>query len=563
MATAWLSYLIARKLSYSQAALAIVFVVFMPLYCIMMLTGLTEILFSFVLILALYLFFRESYILSAIVISFLPFARSEGIIILPFFFFAFLYRKKFFPLPFLLTGFLFLSILGTFYYKDFFWIITHNPYPIHHPIYKEKGPLLHFVSNLNNMIGFPLLILVITGIIDIISRLFRGDKESRRKALSEVWLILFPFGAYFLFHSFLYWKALGGSLGLIRVIAGVLPLASLLAVAGYEYIGVHVLVSRFQKIVLLLGTLFLLTWENFSLNRYPVPLGPEETLIRKAANWVKDRKYDRYPTYYNDLNVLFYLDKDPFDPSQSILKCYANYLADMPRHSIFIWDAHFGPNECRVPLDSVMRSSSVKLLNLIRPEIPATTLNNYNYEIYIFGKVPADTSFDNYAIRDSIIRVEENDYHIGFSLSCDFERVCLDCKPEDRISFVAHSGRYSCRIGEKCEYSAGFILRYSEISPILQKAKAEASVFVFPVTGFDRNPTDLVLSVQDKKGTYGYCSVTLDTLNLVPGQWNPVSLYATLPEIRSGNDVVKLYFWHRGKKAFFVDDMSIRFLFRN
>ena len=54
--TSWFAYLIARRLEYRHAWVGIVFTVFTPGYLFTMYSGLTEILFSLVLIAAIYLF---------------------------------------------------------------------------------------------------------------------------------------------------------------------------------------------------------------------------------------------------------------------------------------------------------------------------------------------------------------------------------------------------------------------------------------------------------------------------------------------------------------------------
>jgi multisubunit Na+/H+ antiporter MnhE subunit len=49
-------------------------------------------------------------------------------------------------------------------------------------------------------------------------------------------LIAGSFLAYFVAHSYVWWKGTGSSLGLERVIAGVCPLAALIAMEAYCYI---------------------------------------------------------------------------------------------------------------------------------------------------------------------------------------------------------------------------------------------------------------------------------------------------------------------------------------
>jgi Gpi18-like mannosyltransferase len=125
--TGFLAYKISRQLGYKNAVLAMIFTFFMPMFFIMMFTGMTEILFSFVTILSVYLFLKEHYIAAAIAISFLPFARTEGIAVIPCFFLALLYLKKYKAILFLGFGVLAYSLVGGFYYHDFFWVVTKMP----------------------------------------------------------------------------------------------------------------------------------------------------------------------------------------------------------------------------------------------------------------------------------------------------------------------------------------------------------------------------------------------------------------------------------------------------
>ena len=77
--TAWLAFRAAMLLKIKPAPLSLIFVCFTPLYFMMMPTALTEILFSFVLMLSVFLFVRGDYIASSLVISFLPFGDFQNL----------------------------------------------------------------------------------------------------------------------------------------------------------------------------------------------------------------------------------------------------------------------------------------------------------------------------------------------------------------------------------------------------------------------------------------------------------------------------------------------------
>ena len=192
MATAYYCYRIAKILDIHPSLPVILFVCFMPLYFIMMPTALTEILFSFVLVISFFLFLRRYFVAAAVVISFLPFARSEGFFLLPFYFLAFLYVKKYRAIPFLVVGTLLFSLAGWHYYKDFFWVFTQFPYQLHHPIYNQQGDLLHFLIYRDEIIGLPLEILFIAGTLQVTRELFSGDRALRDRTVILCLLSLTP-----------------------------------------------------------------------------------------------------------------------------------------------------------------------------------------------------------------------------------------------------------------------------------------------------------------------------------------------------------------------------------
>ena len=49
-----------------------------------------------------------------------------------------------------------------------------------------------------------------------------------------------------------------------------------------------------------------------------------------------------------------------------------------------LWDAHFGPNECQIPLDTIMGDPHFELVKTFKPAQEFTTLGGYKFEIYAF-----------------------------------------------------------------------------------------------------------------------------------------------------------------------------------
>lgn len=560
MCTAYFAYRVAKRLDLKPSYLVMIFVVFTPIYCVMLPTSLTEILFGLMMVLAVFFFFRGNYIASAIFISFLPFARSEGIIMVPVFFLAYLFRKKFKPIPFLLTGFIVFSVIGSFFYKDLLWIINHPPYPIHHPIYKDKGPLLHFFNNSHFIFGTPMLILFLTGSVWLLWQFIRKKWSFKTDTFFAILLILVPFGGYFLFHSLLYWKALGGSIGLIRVIAAVFPLAAIIALMGYQWIVQVFFKHPWQQTGFMIITSIAVIMACFKIYPFPVRLSPEEDLVKKAVGWVKSEGLSNKKIIFNDLNVPFYMGLDPYNGAQCGQKWFVNHKDPtpdaMPDSAVFIWDAHFGPNECGVPLDSLMKSPRYQLLNRFLPDGEIKTLGGYNYEVYVFLRLPQGMTADNESRLELLKKAEEGNLKIICSKRMDFEESSAAADTVNYTKKQVFSGSYACKVAGDREFSPSIEIKWASLPEKKEGLRVRVSVAVFPEVSFKDNQTFLIVSLENSKESYQYSSFPLAEKSPSVLEWNLVNVTVSLPVIRSAGDKIKIYLWHQGKQAFYMDDMK-------
>ena len=559
--TAWLVYLTAKRLKINPAWIVFLFVCFTPIYIIMLYTALTEILFSFVLVLSVYLFFREKYILSAIVISFLPFARTEGYVLIPFLGLALLIKREWKAVPFLAFGFLFFCFIGSFYYKDFFWPITKFPYPVTHghEIYKETGSLWHFLVTRDYIIGLPLEILFLGGFIQLIRECFSRDKTLRRNAHFLVILVLAPFLTYLAFHSILWWKAMGGSMGLVRVMAAVMPLAAIVSLKGYSVIDNLFGQRLWLRTLFAMIVVFYIVRAATTIHEIPMKLDPEEATIKKSAEWLRQSSYHGRSFYFTCLDFPFFYGENSNDPMQC--KCawffFTRNLDPLPIGSILIWDAHFGPNENQVPLDSILMRPDLKLLNVFRPIKEWISYGGRFYEVYIVEKVPPGTLFNNKSILDSLEYAEAAKFKLVRVYRYDFETDHPGIEKNRYTSDMAQSGKRSIKVDSTSEFSPGFFRMASEITAKKEGIQLWCSVAVYSDTDFSSNPSSLVVSVEDKHGSYYYKSVPFESLNLKPAEWNTVKLTVRVPEIRRGEDIIKIYVWHQGKPTLYLDDLAI------
>lgn len=568
--TAWLAFRTAILLKIKPAFMSLVFVCFTPLYFMMMPTALTEILFSFVLMLSVFLFIRRNYIASALVISFLPFARTEGFIILPVFLLALVWARQFKAIPWLAAGIIFFSLLGCWYYKDLFWVFTQFPYPVnyHHPIYNKTGSLGHFFESRDSTLGLPLEILFLAGIIGTARDFFSGDKAVRHRVHLLAILVLAPFLLYFAFHSVLFWKAMGGSMGLERVLAAIMPMAAIVALKGFDALSELLGKNRYLRSIFMVAVIALVILIPFKGNVIPFPLSPEEKTIKEAAEWVKASPYANRLIYYTDNNVPYYLGINPYEKSPAL--CYlfgdAKYLDTIPSGSLLVWDAHFGANESKVPVDSLLGNPHQKLIQYFRPEVPWITFGDHYYDCYITTALPACQTADNLTLRDSLVEVMEAKQCIDTLLVKSFEQPGDAGDPSLLSREIVHRGSFSYLMDGRTEFSPGLCLSIkrmglkqpeSSLPATPTKQGIRAIVYVYLPEIIMTANTLLVISFEHKNQPYSYTSLNLNEQKLKPNRWNRVSLTAPLPAFKSPEDLLKVYIWNPGKQMFYMDDLRV------
>ena len=561
--TCYIAFLLAKKLKLTPSFLVIFFVCFTPLYFSLLFTGLTEILFGLVLILAIYYFFDEKYIISSIVISFLMFARNEGFILLPFFFLAFFLKKKIKAVPFLATGFLLFSVLGSFYYRDFLWILHRFPYSVRNPAFYKSGSLFHYYSLHDKILGAPVEILASLGVLYLIYLFFSKNPTKRHEAFYEALMVLGPFVIYVVFHSVLYWQGLGGSLGLDRVIAGVLPLAAILAMKGYSMIN-RFLPGIWLKSSTLMLCVCLVILVNFKTSKYPVILDPEEKLEKQSSSWFERSAFAEQKLHFTDFDACFFVHsekvRDLFNNRQVQQIHFMRDIKSIPPGCIIQWDSHFGTNESGIPRDSLMLNPHLQLLNYFRPEDPFNTLGGNEFEIFFFRRLDQNLKVDNYALMDTIRLNKEQNFSPKLLLKYDFETKSKDVDASNLSRERANSGSQSFRITGRTEFSPVLAMKCSDISDSRKTVPIQAEVYVYLPDSLGTGEVSLVVSLEQQEKSYQYEKLQLNFLNLKLNAWNKITFPVILHKINSGGDVLKVYLWNPGKKELFLDDFSVETL---
>jgi hypothetical protein len=539
--SAYMTFLTAQKLNHKICFPVIFLILFSPIYFIMLNSVMTEILFGFFLVTIAYLSVSGKLSSAALLFSFLPFVRTEGFILLFFFGLFLLFKRKWLPIMLLLTGFLIYSLVGKlFYYHDFFWVFTKNPYPFRSDIYGHGDFLSYFSAN-KLIWGIPQSLLLVTGIIVLFYNLFSRIPEEKNAARNEFIFAFSPAIIFFMFHVVAWWQGIFASDGEVRIIAGIIPLTAIVANRGLNFV-VSFLPDKggIKKIFLILacGLLVYMPVKKFGI---PLQTDEDQKMVYAASMFVKTN-YPATKVFYVDPLVSVTTGRDPYD-MKLIQQWFPN--PDHPEEGLndgdlVIWDAHFCPNEGHAPLQNFLNNNHFIVVKYLKPDVPFKVLGGYDYEVYVFQK----------KLRTQEIFSKDTIYYNGF------EAKSSTADSLNYSSSVKNSGSYSFQLDAAHVYSPGLDITFDNIKD-KNVIKLNASAMIYLSEPEEKKHTSLIISFDRNDKPYNYNSVNLSDSNVQPGKWNEIKLSATLPNDIKETDKIKVYIWFQGKKPIYIDDLKV------
>ncbi len=397
--SAWMAYFTAKKLNFNFAWIVFIFCIASPIWFDNTITGLTEPLNAFLLIWVLYLFATKRILTAAVVAGFLPFARSEGYVIIAVVGFYLLFiLKNYKAFGLLLVGSISMNFVGWMVEGNPYWIYDTNPYikyQIESTVKKENicgsGSLLHYVNSLSWVMGKVRLLFFAVGIALLTFSYFRDRKRESIRLL--FYMALGVYALYFVVHSLIWYKGAMGSCGYQRVLVVIEPLAAIIMAFAFE-----VILSWFMKLfvgwkqriiwvgVLIICGVVLYTPLKIYGHKYPIDISDEQKLFVEVADWYNEQGYEDRMKYflYPYFNIL--ADIDPKD-TDHFIELWSFDIRYAPKGSIVIWDGHFGPNEGNVPLELLKNHPDFKEIKSFYPKKAFKTLNDYNFEIHVFERI--------------------------------------------------------------------------------------------------------------------------------------------------------------------------------
>lgn len=336
---------IAMDLKLKNAWLVVIACMFSPLYYILTLSGLTEPLFALFTALGIYYYLRQNYMTASIIASFLPFVRSEGLIILGIFGLYILLKRQWKFLPVLLLGSVLYSVAGYFVYHNLLWVFTKIPYATMHSVY-GKGSITHFIEQLVNVIGVPCYVLFWLGVVYFLVKLIK------KQLTSELFILIFAgFFAFFIAHSLFWYLGIFNSFGLKRVLIGVMPMTAILCAYGLNFLlsfipEQKVLLRNITFSLLLAYIVVFPFTDNPAAIKWETDLclEPRQEAAMKLANTIEPFRKTGSRLLVNDHYFSLIYNIDDFDKTKRETLTTQTFIS-MHEDDIIIWDSSFMENE--------------------------------------------------------------------------------------------------------------------------------------------------------------------------------------------------------------------------
>lgn len=391
--TSFLAYRVALALHVNNAYLVFIFTILSPIFLDNTISSLTEPFSALLVLLSFYWIIKDKVYLGAIVAGFLPYARSEGYIIL-FIVAVYLvfYLKNFRSILYFLLGSIFFNLVGWLVTSEPLWVITQNPYLNFELSGKNicgSGGLFHYILAGHYTFGIVVCVLMVVGVIGFTGKLLTTRNDQNPK----IGIIIFSFVLYFATHSIIWWQGMMGSCGYIRVMTVIAPLSGIIAVYGLNSLFTFLK----SKTTFIPNTLFSVVIVIIVLNtvyvpfryytyKYPLGISQEQQKYEELLLWYNGQNYADNTSFYFYQYFTIIADLNPYDKTKHI-DLWATNMQYAKKGDVLIWDSHFGPNECGIPLIELQQDTTWYNVKSIVPTTPIPTVNGVNFEIHVFEKM--------------------------------------------------------------------------------------------------------------------------------------------------------------------------------
>ncbi len=553
--TGWFVWKLAGQLKLKNGWFAVVVAVFTPIYFVMLSTGMTEIVFSLVLVLSVYLFFSEKLTASAILVSFLFLARTEGLAFELLFLVALLIKKQYKAIPFLATGFLVFSFIGlVFHYHDFWWLYNQRPYSTGNQFVYGKGEWYYFLVRIPEYSGVIITVLMVAGTIILPVKWLQEKLSFAGSYFLPVLLILGTFWGYFFIHSYLWWKG-ETSAGLVRVMAANAPLAGIIGLYAVEGAAKYFKKKRILTVLLVLVSI---TQVVLTGAYYKKLVGFDLTaeVLQRTTDWLKESGGLKHKLVMHNPYFTFSTGIDAWDNNVVQYGFSNNDKPEdgLPDSTLFIWDAHFSANEGNMPFEKIAANPNFVLIQYFEPKVPFKVLGNNDYRIVVFRKI-ANAGVDNFEVLEQLKRLQiEKGIYFSEIYDCEqpFEAAYLE---KHRIQSPDDSTNHLFELND-VEFGPAFHV------PVEKTDREKENIFhvsadILRTDSVGVNRLLMVFSVDAGSKPIHYVTGDIGEQTPENNVWYKTHFTFYVPENLEDGTMLKTYIWNIDKKAVLMDNFRL------
>lgn len=383
-----------------------------PVYFHTVLSGMTEVLFGAATIGVVWLLRKERVKQALMLASFMPLMRPEWIAFIPCVVAYAAWHRTWRQLPWLLLGSTAYAVGSFVAFGEPLRFFLRDPYAGVKAY--GTGASDHFVRHMDEVLGIPLIVLLLAAIA--LWPFVRGKSKPQRRVFTGMALLTIAPALVILFiHSYAWWKGGHGSLGLLRVLGTGIPLVVLFVLhtaseAASAWGGL--LRARATARWALIGTVSLLLGSCGIASlihhvQIPVQQSAEQEMLLRTGKRVQELDTMGRYVVYQDPFIAYAAGLDPFasTPPRMIWSVEKSQVGlGMGIGDLLVWDAHFGPNEGKLPLERVMNDPLMRMIEMVVPTGYVDVSGEYPMEVYIFRRLPGQrlvSSDTLYALGDA------------------------------------------------------------------------------------------------------------------------------------------------------------------
>ena len=370
-ASLWFTYKMAVQLKIKLPWIPALLLASIPMYNFLSLGGLTEPMCACLLIAGLLLLVKEKWIAGIILLSFLPFVRSEGLLMLSVVFVYLIYQSKYQYLPLLATGHLFYSIAGYFYYNDLLWVFNKMTYATFSSAYGQ-GNWMHFINSLPEILGTAQVILFYVGMLYgfiLVIRFFR--KQIVASEVPELFLLFGSVAVYFIAHSAFWALGIFNSGGILRVMVAIMPLIALVNYRALEYLFAFINNWRTQNKCIIIATgwaiLYPFSGHKFAYNwQRDFQPKADQYAQQELVKWLEsvNPDYKNHTFYFETVYISELLNIDWFDTSKRKRLLDSFVKNEFTPGDYLVWDDWFAVVEAHISLESLEKDQRLQKLKI-------------------------------------------------------------------------------------------------------------------------------------------------------------------------------------------------------